>query len=745
MTAAPNEQGESDGPLDAAPFAPLDGFGAVAWDGGPSGTRADPSRDAADDDAASLRAPSGLSGRTPAGAGEGADPGPFSMRSPQAPDETGDEDATFEDATFPDAARAPSDSGAASSAPAGAALPEDKQTPEALIDPTSDPPGMPPAPTDDELVALRGLLLSRELALLERLKHKLEDPVVRAREVSDVVAEAILIRTAKDEDKLTRSLDPVVENIVKSSLRRKPLDFANVIFPLMGPAIRKYIAETFHSMLESFHKSVEMAFSWKGLRWRLESLKTGKPFSEVVMLNTLVYRVEQIFLIHRQTGLVLNHLVGENVASQDADMVSAMLTAIQDFVRDCFTGDHKGDLDAMEMGDYTILVEQSPYAYLACVVRGTPPVDFRRRMRTSLELIQVEYLEQLVDFNGDVSEFVLASRHLEDCMITRMREEDKTLPLWVKLAPWALLLTLVCGTAYWRLLVDARETREALLIQEREHKRQDYIASMSGYVDRLRSEQGLVVVDVRQHPDAPWELICMKDELARNPYDIIREAGGRVENFVITIIPFISFERDLIVERLDLALRPPDTVSIDLSRSGKLRLSGTAPMPWILRARHVALSLPGVKDVDFSGLVDPRMEETQAMIREIESIAITFPLGKDTPVPEDAPKLRRVVDILARLDGLAREMGFDAQLAIYGHADTLGNDERNYAISQARARLLAAMLYAKGSRITVSLYGMGADRNAGPASSPSGRQASRRIDLKVRLTPVGPTGGEDGG
>jgi hypothetical protein len=118
--------------------------------------------------------------------------------------------------------------------------------------PAPDPPGIPPAPTDEELVALRSLLLSRELALLERLKTKLEDPVAHAREVSDVVAEAILMRTAKDHEKLARSLDPVVESIVKSSLRRKPLDFANVIFPLMGPAMRKSIAETFRGMLEGF-------------------------------------------------------------------------------------------------------------------------------------------------------------------------------------------------------------------------------------------------------------------------------------------------------------------------------------------------------------------------------------------------------------------------------------------------------------------------------------------------------------
>ena len=40
-------------------------------------------------------------------------------------------------------------------------------------------------------------------------------------------------------------------------------------------------------------------------------MRTGRSFAEVVMLRSLVYRVEQIFLIHRETSLSLLHVGDE--------------------------------------------------------------------------------------------------------------------------------------------------------------------------------------------------------------------------------------------------------------------------------------------------------------------------------------------------------------------------------------------------------------------------------------------------
>ena len=58
----------------------------------------------------------------------------------------------------------------------------------------------------------------------------------------------------------------------------------------------------------------------------------GNTFAEVVLRHTLVYQVEHAFLIHGHTGLLIAHAAAENATSQDPQLVSSMLTAIQDFI-----------------------------------------------------------------------------------------------------------------------------------------------------------------------------------------------------------------------------------------------------------------------------------------------------------------------------------------------------------------------------------------------------------------------------
>jgi OOP family OmpA-OmpF porin len=266
---------------------------------------------------------------------------------------------------------------------------------------------------------------------------------------------------------------------------------------------------------------------------------------------------------------------------------------------------------------------------------------------------------------------------------------------------------------------------------------------MNGYVDKLRAEPGLMVVEVQRGREGPWRVICMKDELARDPTTVIRDAGGNPDDFTITLVPFVSLEPTMVADRVRRRIRPPDTVRMEFTPDGTLKLSGSAPMDWIMQVRQDAFALPGVKRLDFKNLTDPRLGRLQAMVREVEGVTIEFPLGKDTPVPGDVPKLRKVVNTLVALEKLAAEMGMGTQLTIYGHADTLGNDQRNYELSQARAKLMAAMLYGKGSSMPVSLYGMGAQYANKNATSPQGDQASRKIELRVHLTRMSSAAPED--
>ncbi len=241
----------------------------------------------------------------------------------------------------------------------------------------------PPDVTDESLDQLRHLILEREQCALETLREEVDHLRTRPHslsphEVSDVLPDAIMRRTGQDHQ-LARALAPTVEEAIQTSVKRDPQPLVDAIFPVIGPAIRKAISQALSSTIHSLNTTLEHSLSVQGLRWRFEAVRTGRPFAEVVLSHTLLYQVSQVFLIHRETGLLLQDAASGNVAVQDADMVSGMLTAIQDFEHDSFTGESDEQLDTMQVGDLTVWIERGPHAILAAVVRGTPNQDLRAR------------------------------------------------------------------------------------------------------------------------------------------------------------------------------------------------------------------------------------------------------------------------------------------------------------------------------------------------------------------------------
>src|ERR1700747_1970493 len=169
---------------------------------------------------------------------------------------------------------------------------------------------------------LRHLIVGPEQEGLKEIQERLDDTGRRIDDVSSVVAEAIQKRREQgDTQAFSEALAPTIQDTLRESVRRGPHVLADALFPVMGPAIRKSITETLRSMLESFNEALEHSLSWRGIKWRIEAIRTGRSFTEIALLHSLVYRVEQVFLIHRETGLVLNHLTAPSVATQDPTMV----------------------------------------------------------------------------------------------------------------------------------------------------------------------------------------------------------------------------------------------------------------------------------------------------------------------------------------------------------------------------------------------------------------------------------------
>ena len=211
-------------------------------------------------------------------------------------------------------------------------------------------------PAAENLDELRELLLGAERRRLRELERRLDAAGLTREELAELLPEAIALRAGRDRQ-LARALAPTVESAIGESVRRNPREIASAIFPVLGPAIRKAIAEALAGLVASINSTIEHSLSPRGLKWRLEAWRTGVPYAQIVLKHALVYRVEQVFLIHADTGLLLAHAWAPELPASDADLISGMLTAIRDFVADSFARERDaGGLRQFSVGELTIMV-----------------------------------------------------------------------------------------------------------------------------------------------------------------------------------------------------------------------------------------------------------------------------------------------------------------------------------------------------------------------------------------------------
>jgi len=384
---------------------------------------------------------------------------------------------------------------------------------------------------EDQLSELRGLLLAADEAEVVQLRDRLEDPRSRAEDISLVLPEAIVIRSQADRE-LTDALMPTVEEAIVRSARKDPEVLVDALFPVMGPAIRKAITSTLAGMLESLNQTLVRGFSAQGLKWRLEAWRTGKSFSEVVLLRTLVYRVEQVFLIHRKSGLLLQHVSAGAAGVQDADMISGMLTAIRDFVQDSFGATATDGLDAFQVGAFTVWVEQGPQAVLAAVIRGNPPRQLRSVFAEALETIHRRQARALDEFEGDASPFERSRDDLEACLKTQQQPgTGETTPGRRRHGPlWASLAVLLALLGLWTFFSVRRSRR------------------WDTYLERLAAQPG-IVVSAAGRRNGKFFVSGLRDPFAVDPAALLAPAKLRPEDVVSLWKPYQGLEPALVAAR----------------------------------------------------------------------------------------------------------------------------------------------------------------------------------------------------
>ncbi|MGC1968847.1 MAG: OmpA family protein, partial [Candidatus Acidiferrales bacterium] len=571
----------------------------------------------------------------------------------------------------------------------------------------------PDTPTDNNHAyeELRELIVKPEQEGIAAIQDRLENLEKRTQDVSSVVAEAIQMRREKgDDEALADALAPTIQETLRESVRRDPQVLADALFPVMGPAIRKSISETLRSMLESFNEALEHSLSWQGLKWRIESFRTGRPFAEIVLMHSLLYRVEQVFLIHRETGLVLSHVVAPTAASQDADMVAGLLSAIQQFARDSFTPEKTETLGNMTFEELQIRVVTGPGAVIAAAIRGHAPESYSIAMDEALENIQRFYGSALANFKGDAAPFRSAEDRIAKLLETQYREKpaEKQKPRAAIIAASVVVAILLAWGVYSTYL----------------------LVEWSRFLHQLRQQPGIVVVSYSKD-GRTFHIQGFRDPLAEDPRQLISQAGLDPNYADLQLAPYYSLDDAIVAKRANALLRPPASVKLT-AKDGALDAAGAAPQQWITRFEERGPWIAGVSKLDESHLQNSTVQELNSQKSAIESIALLFPLGRAELEPGQEATLAQAEKEIRSLVTQAARLGEAVSVDLIGHTDSTGVEAANLPLSQQRADQIRSSLLRNGVKeVNLRPRGVGTTQPLRSEETEDGRRLNRSVTFKI--------------
>lgn len=410
---------------------------------------------------------------------------------------------------------------------------------------------------------LKQLLLNEEIAQIEALRKLLEDQKQFSQKVSDVLDHATDL-TIKKNPRFQKKFSKLDSKSFARHIKANKQTFIDALLPIIGPMIRQSVTNAIRRFVADVNRAMEMGFSAKALKWRWQAITTGVPFAELVFNNTIAYQVQQIFLIDDETGLLIEYAGQEDALLQDKDAMSAMLTAIQDFVKDSIDHESEG-LSAAELGDKLLWLIKGSHANLAVVVKGAPTSRLRDRLTDACEEIHAEFSEDLENqekWNNN-SELKV---QLEQLLLTKSQSEDQDSKKNINWWPWLIITLALVSWLSWNGFQQQKSYRQHL----------ETLNNTPGFVlQELTFDDDHFIAKGLKDPDA--DLTHLSSEVT------------------IESTPFISLDDPMILSRVENFLKDDD-IQVAV-KNGQVSLTGLQPTNMERRINDLRL-IPGVRSID---------------------------------------------------------------------------------------------------------------------------------------------------
>ncbi len=426
----------------------------------------------------------------------------------------------------------------------------------------------------DDREKLKALLLSEEMAQIEALRKLWSDNQLLSAKISEVLGQAADLTIAKDPSFQKKFSKIDSKSYVKAIKANKEM-FIDTLTPIMGPMIRRSVTSAIRRLSSDINRAIELGFSAKALKWRWLAFRTGVPFTEIVFNNTIEYQVQQIFLIDNNTGLLIQHAGHEESLLQDKDAFSAMLTAIQDFVKESVTNEGQS-LTAAELGDSLVWLVPGNRANIAVVIKGAPTQRLHNTFIQATENIHIEFHHEIADeklWNNNPELKV----ELEKLLLTKTQSDPENEKKKSNFGLW-LFLFLLLSLLSWAVWSTYKEHQL--------HKR---------ITTQLNQTPGFILSDLEHKED---------EFIASGLQDPLTDFSHLDEKVTIKGTPFISLDDDIIKLRIEKILDEPNIIvqvkdqmvtlqgAVNKTQAVNQRITFASMLPGISRLTDLSTQYP---------------------------------------------------------------------------------------------------------------------------------------------------------
>ena len=289
--------------------------------------------------------------------------------------------------------------------------------------------------------------------LLQKLQQK-ESKTVDI--LATYLAEIITRSAQKDMPGLSRSLQGVISPAIAKEIADNKDKMVDALYPIIGNMISKYVTNAIKEILDGINSKIEDGFSLKNYKRKIKAKVTGVSESELLLEESMEATINALFIIQKDTGLLVAAAQNETHQMGDPHMVASMASAIRDFVNDWIKSHKEStEVQLLSYGNATLYIESAGSVYLIAFLDAEPDYEQRGRINRFFATLIKRYSDFFQRFDGDdraeeIAELQERMQHFLAEAISGESEEEKRSGHLLKYLMGFLVLLLI-GTLGYRL------------------------------------------------------------------------------------------------------------------------------------------------------------------------------------------------------------------------------------------------------------------------------------------------------